>query len=319
MRSRLTAFLLAAAVVLLPSACGPRSKPPTVAPARPAVAAPAGPLRIGTETGVRSVPLEDYVAGCVAAELGSAAPSGEDASRNLRAVQAILCRSYAVASRARHTSAGFDLCATSHCQVYRPVPGNQLGRLSRAAAEATRGLILTFDGRAIAPIYHASCGGSTSAADQVWAGTAVPWLVALKDEACSRTDQWTFSVELQRLGRALASDTRLALRLPLRDVTIDRRDGAGRAALLRLQAANTVVVRGDQFRGAVMKAFGARSLRSTLFSVARAGRHLTFRGRGYGHGVGLCQAGALRLAGQGQSPESILRHFYPGTRLGRID
>jgi stage II sporulation protein D len=87
---------------------------------------------------------------------------------------------------------------------------------------------------------------------------------------------------------------------------------------VRLVGGSTVVVRGDDFRAAVMRAFGARSLQSAMFSVRRSGDSLTFQGRGAGHGVGLCQAGAVRLAEQGQSPEAILRHYFPGTALTRL-
>lgn len=320
MRSRVTLALLAAAILLV-AGCGRRARPPEVAPPAPRPAAPlsGAPLEVRTGSGVRAVPLEEYVAGCVLAELGTPGGGDAQAGRRMLAVQAILCRSFAVASRGRHASAGFDLCATTHCQLYRPVPATEAGRRARAAAEDTRGLVLEVDGRAIQPVYHAHCGGATSGAQDVWSGPPVRWLVSMKEEGCAGGAAWSFRVDLARLGRALAADGRLALRLPLRDVSVERRDEAGRAALLRLQGGNAVVVRSDQFRAAVLKAFGARSLASTMFSVTRTGRALTFTGHGYGHGVGLCQAGALRLATRGRDAEAILQHYFPGARLGKVE
>jgi stage II sporulation protein D len=80
-----------------------------------------------------------------------------------------------------------------------------------------------------------------------------------------------------------------------------------------------VVIRGDQFRAVVTRTFGARALASTRFSVRRDQNELVFTGRGFGHGVGLCQAGAVRLAGDGQSVVEILSHYFPGTRLRRLE
>jgi stage II sporulation protein D len=312
--------VIAAALVVLPlalAACAGGSRPPRVNPAGPAGATPAA-LRVRGEEGVRSVAVEEYVAGCVLAELGvPRLPAG--ARRTALAVQAVLCRSYALASLGRHQAAGFDLCGTSHCQVYRPVPDTVSGRDARRAAEDTRGWVLSFDGSAIRPVYHAHCGGRTSAAHDVWAGPAIPWLSSVADAVCQRAPGWTFRVDVARLGRALAADARLALRLPLHGVAVDSQDRAGRAVFVRVQGANAVVVSGDRFRAAVLAVFGARSLRSTRFDVRRAGQLLSFEGRGDGHGVGLCQAGALRLAASGRSPEAILKHYFPGTRLGRVD
>jgi stage II sporulation protein D (peptidoglycan lytic transglycosylase) len=75
------------------------------------------------------------------------------------------------------------------------------------------------------------------------------------------------------------------------------------------------VVRGDEFRQVLSRAFGPRAIRSTLFEVRRAGAAFTFSGRGYGHGVGLCQAGALARLRAGATPSDVVRYYYPGTVL----
>lgn len=310
---RLATGSLLAVLLLVVSSCGPRGRPPKVYPPLPG--GTMGAVRVRTDGGIRSVALEDYVAGCLAAELGS--PRASDAAgERMRQVQAILCRSYAVASRGRHASAGFDVCATTHCQLYRPAPGTDAGRLAGAAADETRGRVILFQGRVVRPVYHANCGGAVSAAHDVWPGPPVPWLVSLEESVCERGPGWAFTVDLGRMGRALAADGRLGFRPPLRDVKITGRDSAGRAKLVQLVGSNTVVVRGDELRAALLRTFGASSLGSTRFSIARSGSRLTFRGHGHGHGVGLCQAGALRLASRGQSPEAILAHYFPGTEIG---
>ncbi len=309
-------FVLLLALGLAVAACG-RARPPRVAPPPPPPPSGAA-LRVLVDGAVRSTALEEYVAGCVVAELGSPRTDAAAAQR-AREVQAILCRSYATASRNRHGANGFDVCATTHCQVYRAVPSTETGRLAREAAARTKGVVLAFEGRAVRPVYHAACGGKTSAAQDVWPGDGEPWLRTVADEACARRPPWTFRLEMKELERALAEDGRMSAAVPLRDVEVASRDAAGRAATLRLVGKSTMVVRGDDFRLAVIRAFGPQSLASTMFSVQRAGRRLTFEGRGNGHGVGLCQMGAVRLAAQGQAPEAILRRYYPGTTLIRLN
>jgi stage II sporulation protein D len=77
-------------------------------------------------------------------------------------------------------------------------------------------------------------------------------------------------------------------------------------------------MRGEDLRAALTRAFGARSIRSTLFTVRREGDDLVFTGRGFGHGVGLCQAGALARVRAGATPGAVLRYYYPGTALARL-
>ena len=94
-------------------------------------------------------------------------------------------------------------------------------------------------------------------------------------------------------------------------VTIRSRGGAATLG------ATTTVMRGDAFRQALGRAFGPRAIRSTRFDIRRTGATFTFSGRGFGHGVGLCQAGALARLHAGASPADVIRHYYPGTLLSR--
>lgn len=267
------------------------------------------------DRGVERVATEDYVAGCVAAELGSI-DADKPAAARARDVQAILCRSFALASVGRHRDEGFDLCTTTHCQVYRPVPSTVIGRLAREATTRTTGLVLLVKGRPVPPVYHADCGGHTSGAGDVWGGTEVSFLVGASDEACPRRPAWRLEVSLARLEGMLAEDPHTAVEGPLRGVAIDRRDAAGRAAFVRLEARTPRVVRGADFRAALLRALGPTSLRSTLFTVSRRGDALEFEGYGNGHGVGLCQAGAIARAVRGDQPAAILAHYFPGATVG---
>jgi stage II sporulation protein D len=302
---------LALAALLAAGACASRAPapPPATIPQPP----PRTTLRIRVDGRVATVPLEEYVAGCVAAELGSLDLAPASAA-HARDVQAILCRSYALGSLGRHAAEGADLCATSHCQVYRPVPATGIGRLSREAADRTAGRVLWMDGRPVVPVYHADCGGKTSASVDVWGGPPSAYLASVKDDVCARRPGWRFEVAIDRVAACLRQSPGLDVD-GLRDVQVERRDSAGRAALVRLVGTDTRTVRGNDFRTAVIAAFGASSLRSTLFTVTRHGRTLVFDGRGNGHGVGLCQLGLIARAGRGDPLASILSHYFPGTTV----
>jgi stage II sporulation protein D len=274
-------------------------------------------VRVKLDGGVREFGLEDYVAGCVVAELGPVSADAAGAAR-ARDVQAILCRSFAVADRGRHASDGFDLCATTHCQAFRPAPDTPLGRLARESAARTAGLVVLLAGQPVRPLYHADCGGRTSAARDVWGGTGDPLFVSQRDEMCERRPGWQLTLSLARLERILRDDPRTAVEGPLEGVAVARRDAAGRAATLTLTGRRVRTVPGVDFREVVARALGPGSLRSTLFTITRRNAFLMFDGRGSGHGVGLCQAGAVARAASGDSPEAIIAHYYPGSRVGRM-
>ena len=268
---------------------------------------------------VRRVPVEDYVAATILSEFDPASGDERTVERMLE-VQAIVSRSYAMAQRARHVRDAFDVCSTSRCQVYEParLRTSRWADLARRAAARTRGRILLYDGAPAEALFHADCGGHTSSAAAVWGGTSVPYLVGDRDSVEHPHDDWTFDADSSALRDALQADPRTAVGDKLTRIEMESRDTAGRAERIVLEGARTVTVRGEVFREVVTRRFGAASLRSTLFSVSRTRTGFLFRGKGFGHGVGLCQDGALaRLAG-GATPDEVLTHYFPGTILSGL-
>lgn len=259
--------------------------------------------------------LDEYVVGCVMAEIGAYGLPPEVARRVLE-LQALLCRTNAVANRGRHAHDGFDLCAGSHCQIYRPPRDEPTTKLARAAVAATRGRVVTHDGKPIQAIFHADCAGHTSAADTVWGGSE-PYLQARADEFCARlhTPAWTLALDRDRLRDALNNNPETRVGRELRDIRVVARDEAGRASRVGLVGEHSIVVRGAAFRWALLQTFGARSLQSTRVEITRRGRMFSFQGTGNGHGVGLCQSGALARARAGHRAVDILRFYYPGAEI----
>ena len=313
MRARAAAL---AAAMLLPGACttarpGPdRSQPP----------ASAVTVRLA-DGRVESIPLETYVRGAILSELS---PAGLEAVLAGRAfdVQAVLARTFAVANRGRHRAQGFDLCSTTHCQVYDP---RLLARSSRSgsvheAVARTAGTVVWFGAAPATTLYHADCGGHTSAGEDVWGGTARPYLAAAPDDgpAGGAHRAWRFEVEGQRLAAALNADRRTRVGARLRRISILRRDAGGRAELVVLHGTREPIVRGEELRAVMIRAFGYQALRSTRFDVSLRKETFSFEGRGFGPGVGLCQAGAVARLAAGWSPEEVLAHYYPRTTLARL-
>jgi SpoIID/LytB domain protein len=244
---------------------------------------------------VASVPLELYVARVLA---GEGEPRAADAAQQ---ALAIAIRTYALANLDRHGRDGYDVCDTTHCQVPRAATP-----ASRRAAMATAGQVLTWRGSIAQVFYSASCGGVSEEASQVWPDVNLPYLRARPDDVHDADREWTLELSLaqirQHLVRAGFSGSRLNA------IDVADRDGSGRVARLRLRGLQPESVSGSQFRMAV----GAVELRSTAFSLSRRGDMVTFTGRGFGHGVGLCVIGAGRRALRGESARAILDQYFPG-------
>ena len=275
-------------------------------------------VREGKSLVVRDVRLEDYVAVAALSEVHPDA-ADEALARRVFEMQAVIARTYAMASRGRHAKEGFDFCSTTHCQLYEParLQTSRWAATAQNAVAQTAGKILWFGDAPARALFHADCGGHTSDATAVWGGSALPYLAGARDggPAESAHADWTYETTSSALRRALDADGRTDVGAALDRIDVAGRDAAGRAELLALHGTRTFVVRGEVFRDAVTRALGVTSIRSTLFSVKKTRAGFIFSGKGYGHGVGLCQAGAIARLRSGASVDAVLAHYFPGTRL----
>jgi len=312
-----TLFLLAG-LCALASGCGPALQGrPSTAPRSDLVLE----IRLGDSRGdpIVRVRLEDYVYGVVMGEswVPNEAPAVQ--SRMLE-LQAILARTYAISNFGRHAKEGFHLCATTHCQLYRP-PTRQsaVSTLASQAVHRTAGYLILDQrtGRPVQTLFHSSCGGHTSAAETVWGGTGSGNLRPVEDGFCVREAHaaWRFELDRKRLSDALNRRDRTRAGGTIKAVEIVNRDDGGRAQMVRITGSRTIEARGEDVRAAIASAFGVRTIKSTRMNIARQGDTFVFAGAGFGHGVGLCQAGALAQARQGRSVDQIIRFYYTDTRL----
>ena len=304
------------AAVTAGAACSAPPVRAALSPARPGLPSSVR-VYVAQDKTVRTVKLEDYVRAAIISEF--APPDGDPALvQQMLEVQAVIARTYAVAHIRRHAGQGYDLCSSTHCQLYEPsrLKTSRWARLAAAAVKQTAGQLLRHRGAAVSTLFHADCGGHTSTSSAAWGGTSHPYLVAAPDDGPAKGAhvEWVYRIPLADLTKALNADTRTSIG-KLQGITIRSRDRSGRAETITLEGDRERAVRGEEFRSVLSRHFGARSVKSTLFDVRREGDAMIFKGRGFGHGVGLCQAGALARLRSGSSVAAVLKRYYPGTTL----
>lgn len=313
-------------LALLAAGCASTPMTPSHTPPSPPVSPPSvnQVVRIqimeGNRKQIIALRLEDYIVGSVLAEAALGGLSADTVTIIAR-LQAVLARTYAVANLGRHRSEQFDLCSDTHCQVYRP-PQRYPARLqmvARAASVETHGVIITYEGRPIQALFHSDCGGHTSNAGIVWGGPTPPYLLAVLDAGEDVHREWQFDIPIDELRNALNSNNRTRVGAKLDRIDVVQRDIAGRAERVIIDGEFALMVRGEELRAVITSAFGARTVRSTRFDVDLDGEHFKFTGSGFGHGVGLCQVGAMALVKRGEPFDQIIRHYYSGVRLERLD
>ena len=267
---------------------------------------------------VVGIPLEDYVRGAVHPEV-SLGGLPRDAAMRMAEVQSILARTYAVANRHRHEAEGFHLCATTHCQVFHSSPSDHAGveDLIAEAIERTRGLVVVHDGEVVNALFHADCGGATSAAESVWGGHTPPYLRGVDDPYCQspRPRPWSVTLPAAQAREVLNRNPNTRVGNALHAIEVAERDTAGRAIRIRLDGERSTSVRGETFRAVLARALGSRAIRSTRIEIELVGDDYVLSGTGFGHGVGVCQIGALAQARAGHDRDDILAHYYPGTSV----
>jgi stage II sporulation protein D len=278
---------------------------------------------------VNRLRMDDYVRGVVPLEIGTASPRDAGAVE----AQAVTARSYAV-TRAG-SSRAYDMTATTQDQVYGGADAET--QVGNASVEATEGLVLLYGGFVVNAPYHANCGGSTAAPQDSWRASPEPYLQRVSDRIpgtnryyCDQAPRfrWTRTFSGDELRDAVARYVRT---LPggaagvgaVTNVTVTAVTPAGRVGTLTVDTdRGRWSLRSDEIRTALRSRAG-ELLYSTYFSVdvvpGRTGvEQLILKGGGNGHGVGMCQSGAIGRARAGQDFRTILRTYYPGTTVGTI-
>ncbi len=245
---------------------------------------------------INELPLEEYVKSVVLAEVA------EGWEMEALKAQAVIVRTYAVEHMQRGGGRLYDLTSSTLHQLYR---GDNFDARVAYAVMQTEGEILTYDGRPIKAFYHSTSGGRTELPEEVF-GRSYPYLKSVTSD-CSLSP---YSVWQRRFSRG-EIEKALGIR-GLKDIRIKSYTKTGRVKELALiTAEGTTVIPSKDFR----RLLGWKALPSTWFALSRSDGSFFFDGRGYGHGVGLCQWGAQKMAKDGRSYREILSYYYPGTTI----
>jgi stage II sporulation protein D len=282
----------------------------------------------GGLTVVNRLDMETYLLGVVPREIGR---FDLDIYEAIKA-QAVAARTYAVTYLGRRQQQGFDVYATVEDQVYGGAAAEN-ETVNRAVRE-TAGEILTYNGQPITAYYHSTCAGQTAAIDEVWNNAPVPYLVSVRDidpqgqaydRASSRfrwEERWTHEQLVSILNRTLADSLGGRRIGQIRDMRVLERTPSDRVRRMRIETdAGTFTVGKDRVRWILPPIRNGNPtgiLNSSKFDVAltRSGGRVTeivATGGGWGHGIGMCQVGAMGRARAGQDYRTILGTYYPGT------
>jgi len=281
------------------------------------------------------LPLETYLLGVVPGEIGALSLELFEAGR----AQAVAARSYTLFYRGRRAEEGFDLYGTVEDQVYAPFEGER--SLATRCVQATKGLLALSGGWPIRANYCSTCGGITAEVWEGWPTDPLGYLVSHRDrdrdaDHCAASphhrwrEEWSakeFASNLARYGPSFGVPLPAGGVGEIRDVRVLSRSRSGRVWRLEVRTTTgEIAIPAYSLRQVLRRGGnGAAILRSNLFKVdvrrdGAAGRAVAVvaTGAGSGHGVGLCQTGALGMARAGKIGEEILRRYYAGIELRRL-
>lgn len=273
---------------------------------------------------VAEMGLEEYLLGVVPAEMPSRWPL------EVLKAQAVASRSYAMATMNARAGEDYHLESTILHQVfsyydYQNLVNNLQKKVEVAVAE-TAGEYLVWEKsqRVFRAYYHSDCGGKTEDAHSVWEYSGKTGTVS--DSGCQirPSSKWEVNYSAEGLSNVL-SGSMFASKVGsghgsgeiLSDVKIAKRTVSGRTDELQLTWApsgKTGIIKANDFR----KALGFKTLKSAMFEIEKKDKDFLFLGRGFGHGVGMCQLGARLMAVGGAKYQDILKRYFPKTELIRM-
>lgn len=246
---------------------------------------------------INSIDEERYIAGVIEAEVGA------NRTPEFYKAKAIICRTYLYRHIDRHEAEGFHLCDEVHCQAYKGQCRHS--ELIKSSVLDTKGIILTdkADSKPILATYHSNCGGETESARNAWQ-TDLPYLIPVTDKFCTSQPNalWQKKIPLDEwLSYLMKNGFK-----PDPQIVTD----FGFQQVHRIPEYTV-----NDFSLPVKQIRTDRQLRSTFFSISVGNDTVLLEGKGYGHGVGLCQEGAMEMGNRGYKYGEIISHYYKYVNL----
>lgn len=248
---------------------------------------------------VNNVSMTNYLSGVIESE------GGGGKHLEYYKVQALISRTYALKNIDRHKSQGFNLCDAVHCQAYHNMM-RFTPKIEQAVKETKGEVFVDGEYNLMSTYFHANCGGQTSDASYVWKNT-IPYCVPFVDTFCIHTRQsnWEKRIPKSEWEGFLTKMYGLDLKNPLvRDNMYAFNQEYRKAFYIHPSL-------GVPLRDLRMEF----KLKSTFFDVHREGSYVVLNGHGFGHGIGLCQEGAMEMANQGYSYKQIGLYYFDGIKI----
>jgi len=289
----------------------------------------------GEEWTINRLPVERYLQSVISSEMSATS------SLQLLKAHAVISRSWLMFGSAPHTL--FDVCSDDCCQRYQGI-SDKMNPIVEQAIEETRGEILMFDGEICDARYSKCCGGVTEEFRYCWENKDYPYLSSIRDarpdgsvfcdtenakvlsQVLNDYDQktrdffhWKVEYTQEELSDLIERKLHKGLGKIIDLIPLER-GKSGRISQLKIVGENGETVIGKEL--AIRKALGETCLYSSNFEVSKNVHFSLYtfhlEGKGWGHGVGLCQIGAAVMGEEGYSYDEILRHYYPGAEVKKI-
>lgn len=263
--------------------------------------------------------IEDYLKGVVPCEIGKINKRLIESAK----AQAIAARTYAYRHLNKYANLGFDLYATVKDQVYKGISVEDT--LINNAILKTKGLVLTYQGKPIDAKYHSTCGGYTADFNDAWHGCPSSYLRSVKCGFCNDSPHFCWKKEFDKkdffniLRKNLYG---MGISIPdteaIRKLKFKRNSQSKRIIEVIINTDNDKEYKIPVY--SIRRLFGSEKdpnglLKSNYFTIYVRNNTIIIEGRGYGHGVGMCQFGAMGMAKKGKNYKAILKHYYPGTKI----
>lgn len=253
---------------------------------------------LGTLLLINICDIEKYIAGVVKAE------GGNGKNKEYFKTQAVIVRTYLFKYFNKHLSDRYNVCDNTHCQVFK---GSSFDTVINRAAIETKGLvILDKDSTLILSAFHSNCGGETVSSGEVWLSSQ-PYLKKVVDPYClsSRNATWERRLSVKEWNRYLIKSGYSG-------------NSTDPSVFNFSQESRLTDYSTGSFTKPLLTIRSELNLMSAFFSVISKGDSIILRGKGYGHGVGLCQEGAMAMAEKGFSYQQIIAFYYTGVIISDI-
>jgi stage II sporulation protein D len=244
---------------------------------------------------INQVNFEHYTAGVIETECGS----GQDVE--FYKAMAVITRTYALKYLHKHKNEGFQLCDGVHCQAYKH---HAIDNKVVEAVNLTHGeVLLGNDTSLITAAFFSNCGGETANSEMVWLKSS-PYLKSIKDPYCSAKPnaRWSKTISIEKWKDYLAKQGVNPKKINNRDIRFQQKH---RKKYYKING-HTILLQ------TIRKDW---NLPSTFFEIKTSWNELIMEGRGYGHGVGLCQEGSMVMARKGFDYKEIINFYYQNVEI----